>query len=388
MFSEIPVLDLRNWNAPESPEQRAQFAADLLETSHRVGFLLLTGHGVEQIFLDRHFSGLQEFFALPEAVKGRIDKVESPHFRGWERVGAELTDNRVDFREQLDLCTANDPYTYDIDPPFLRLDGPNQWLDESTLPGFRPLVEHFMSTMGAIADQLMAALSSAFGLSEDHLRNVFGERPMSLTKLIRYPPTPPGQCGVNAHHDAGFVTVLVQHEVGGLQALNPDGDWIDVPVVPGSLVINLGEMLQEISGNYVVATTHRVIATRARFSSAYFHGPDLRTRLDPLPLAPSFAEAVRNSQRHSNAGFMAKRDELLAGRTGQASTGTGVYGQQLWNYYARSYPASMARHHADTVNKIATATAKQSPPPHRHRQQNSYGHRKTEPATTPTPSTK
>ena len=349
MFTEIPALDLRNWNAPETSDQRRRFASDLLEISHRVGFLLLTGHGVEPTFLDRYFAGLDEFFALPDAVKARIDKFESPHFRGWERVGAELTDNRVDFREQLDLCTANDPYASDIDPPFLRLDGPNQWLDEGTVLGFRSLVENFMSTMGAIADQLMGALSSAFGLSEHHLRNVFGERPMSLTKLIRYPQTPKGQCGVNAHHDAGFVTVLVQHGVGGLQALNPEGEWIDVPVVPGTLVINLGEMLQEISGNYVVATTHRVIATQARFSSAYFHGPDLRTRLDPLPLAPSFAEAVRNSPRHANAGFMAKRDELLAGKSGQVSTGTGVYGQQLWNYYARSYPANMARHHAEAT---------------------------------------
>ena len=152
MFSEIPVLDLRDWNAATSSDQRARFAADLLEVSHRVGFLLLTGHGVEQTFFDRYFRALGEFFALPDAVKARIDKFDSPHFRGWEGVGAELTDNQVDYREQLDLCTANDPYTYDIDPPFLRLDGPNQWLDEATIPGFRALVEDFMSMMGEIAD--------------------------------------------------------------------------------------------------------------------------------------------------------------------------------------------------------------------------------------------
>ena len=157
MFSEIPVLDLRKWNASESSDQRRQFASELLEISHRVGFLLLTGHGVEPTFLDRYFSALDEFFALPDAVKARIDKFESPHFRGWERVGAELTDNRVDYREQLDLCTAHDPYAYDIVPPFLRLDGPNQWLDEVTIPGFRATVEEFLSMMGAIADQLMSA---------------------------------------------------------------------------------------------------------------------------------------------------------------------------------------------------------------------------------------
>ena len=114
-------------------------------------------------------------------------------------------------------------------------------------------------------------------------------------------------------------------------------------------MINLGEMLQEMTGNYFGATTHRVIATEARFSSAYFHGPDLRTRLDPLPLDPPFAAAVEASQRHVKARFMAKRDELLMGRDGTRSTGAGVYGQQLWNYYVRSYPDDVRAHYPDQL---------------------------------------
>jgi hypothetical protein len=102
-----------------------------------------------------------------------------------------------------------------------------------------------------------------------------------------------------------------------------------------------------MTGNYIVATTHRVIATQPRLSSAYFHGPDLRTPLNPLPLPNSFTEAVAASPRHATAGFMAKRDELLEGAAGTQSSGAGVYGQQLWNYYARSYPDNMRAHHAD-----------------------------------------
>src|SRR4029077_18835614 len=98
----------------------------------------------------------------------------------------------------------------------------------------------------------------------------------------------------------------------------------------------LGEMLQAMTGNYVVATTHRVIATEERYSSGYFHGPDLRARLDPLPLAPAVSAAVAASPRHAGAGFMAKRDELVAGRGGIASTPAGVYGEQVWDYYRRS----------------------------------------------------
>jgi isopenicillin N synthase-like dioxygenase len=199
--------------------------------------------------------------------------------------------------------------------------------------------------MGAIADELMAAMSMGLGMQPTHFRELFGERPLSFVKLISYPPTPPGEAGVNPHHDAGFLTVLVQHGVGGLQAQSPDGAWIDVPPRPGAFVVNLGEMLQAMTGNYFVATTHRVIARQARLSSGYFHGPDLRTRLDPLALHPRFAAAVAASPRHAAAGFMAKREELIEGRGGIASTSAPVYGQQLWNYYVRSYPDNVRAHY-------------------------------------------
>ena len=163
----------------------------------------------------------EAFFALPEDVKARIDKGRSPHFRGWERVGAELTDNRTDYREQLDVSTEHPPYPPDAEPPYLRLDGPNQWLPEDVLPGFRAAVDEFFARLGAVADELMEVLSVGLGLAPDHLRDVFGERPLSFAKLISYPPTPPGEAGVNAHHDAGFLTLLLQHGVGGLQVAQP-----------------------------------------------------------------------------------------------------------------------------------------------------------------------
>jgi isopenicillin N synthase-like dioxygenase len=347
-FQEIPVVSLSEWTAPGAA--RGAFAERLREICHEVGFFQLVDHGVERAFVDEYFAAMAAFFALPEATKAGIDKVGSPWFRGWERVGAELTDNSVDFREQIDVWSELPPRPRDTQPPFLRLDGPNQWLDEDTLPGFRALVERFQREMGAVADTLMAAMSVALGLPADHLDRLFGERRMSLVKLIHYPPTPPGEAGVNSHHDTGFLTLLWQHEVGGLQALNPDGEWIDVPLRDGAIVVNLGEMLQSMTGNYFVATTHRVIATEERLSSGYFHGPDLRTPLDPLPLDESFGLAVAGSARHRDAGFMARRDELLGGERGTHSSAADRYGEQLWNYFVRSYPELVRRHHPDVVD--------------------------------------
>jgi isopenicillin N synthase-like dioxygenase len=349
-FSEIPVVSLSEWTSPGA--DRHAFADRLQRICHEVGFFRLVDHGVSPAFMDEYFDVLVRFFALPEEVKARIDKIHSPWFRGWERVGAELTDQRVDHREQVDVWTELTPRPRTSGPAYLRLEGPNQWLDEETLPGFRALVERFQREMGAIAGELMAAMCVGLGLEPDHLERLFGERRSSLVKLIHYPPTPPGEAGVNAHHDAGFLTLLWQHGVGGLQALNPDGDWIDVPPTDGAICVNLGEILQSMTGSYFVATTHRVIAHEERYSSAYFHGPDLRTRLDPLPLHPRFAEAVAASPRHRDAGFMARRDELLSGERGTHSAPAECYGEQLWNYFVRSYPDLVARHHPDLVATV------------------------------------
>ena len=141
----------------------------------------------------------------------------------------------------------------------------------------------------------------------------------------------------------------MQHRVGGLQVLNPDGEWIDVPPRDDAFVVNLGEMLQEMTGNYVVATTHRVIATEPRFSSGYFHGPDLRTRLDPL--------AARRPVRRRGGRQPSPRRGRLHGqarRAGRRPHGTprqraGVYGQQLWNYYLRSYPDNVRSNYPELV---------------------------------------
>jgi isopenicillin N synthase-like dioxygenase len=344
-FTAIPTVDLSAWEKSEA--ERDSLAERVREICHEVGFFHLVGHDVDEAFVEAYFGALQRFFALPEATKAQIDKARSPHFRGWERIGAELTNNRPDHREQLDVSTENPPYPPGAEPVYLRLDGANQWLPDDVLPGFHALVDEFFVRMGSLAWRLMAVLSRGLGLPDGHLESVFGERPLSLAKLISYPPTPRGEAGVNEHHDAGFLTILLQHGVGGLQALNPAGEWVDVTPTPGAFVVNLGEMLQEMTGNYFIATTHRVVTDEARFSSAYFHGPDLRTRLEPLPLAPRFGDAVASSERHAQARFMAKRHELLAGRAGISSSGTGVYGQQLWNYYVRSYPENVRRHHPD-----------------------------------------
>jgi isopenicillin N synthase-like dioxygenase len=342
----IPNYSMSRWR--DSNDQQPA-ADELVAMCHGVGFFTITDHGVPAEFVERYFQLLEQFFALPEATKALIDKRRSPHFRGWERVGAELTNGHVDHREQIDLSTENAPHPADAEPAYLRLDGPNQWLPEAALPGFHAAVIEWLRRMGDLAWELMEIMSVGLGLQRHELREAFGERPLSLTKLIRYPRTPEGGAGVNAHKDAGFLTFVVQHGVGGLEALAPDGEWIAVEPPQGAFVVNVGELLQAMTGNYFVAATHRVIATEERYSAAYFHGPDLRTEIHQLPLPTRFTDAVAASSRHRDAGFMAKRHEILDGEAGITAQVAPVFGEMMWNYYVRSYPDVVEEHFPGTV---------------------------------------
>ncbi len=101
-----------------------------------------------------------------------------------------------------------------------------------------------------------------------------------------------------------------------------------------------------MTGNYLVATGHRVITSAPRMSAAYFHGPSLGTTLDLVELDQRFVDAVAASERHRTAGYMATKEQTDAGVADMASeVHTDTYGLQLWNYFSRSYPEMMQRHY-------------------------------------------
>ncbi len=347
-FDAIPIVDV---SPALGEEPDPDFARRFTDICHHIGFAVVTNHGIDPSLVDDVFDMMHRFFALPTEHKRRIDKNASAQMRGWEPVGAETTNNKSDIREQIDVWTAH-PIVDDPDAPvYHRLYGPNQWLGDDILAGHQALSERWIDALAGLADKLMAALAVGLGLPHGHFRELFGDRTMSLAKFIHYPPTPAGGAGVNPHHDAGFLTVLAPGPTPGLQVQNPDGVWIDVPVIADTFVINLGEMIQSMSGNYLVATPHRVITSDERWSAGYFHGPSLDTSLAPIDLDPRFAQAVEASPHHRNAGFMPTPSEAKGGTAAMASAHRpATYGEQLWNYFNRSYRDAMARHHGDAAS--------------------------------------
>jgi isopenicillin N synthase-like dioxygenase len=292
-----------------SDADRRSLADELTAVYHDIGFAVLVDHGLPEGLLDAVFDMMGSFFALPDEQKRLIDKSADG-------------------------------------PDYLKLLGPNQWMPDDVLPGQQKLALDWFEQLGTLSDEVLSLFAVGLGLVSDYFAAAFGDDAMSLTKFISYPPTPDGAAGVNAHNDTGFVTLLATGETPGLQVLDPTGAWIDVPVVPNSFVLNIGEMLQAMTGNYLMATAHRVITSEPRMSAAYFHGPSLDTPLDPIRLGQRFVDAVAASERHRSAGFMATKEQTEAGIGDIGSaTHTDTYGDQLWNYFSRSYPAMMERHH-------------------------------------------
>jgi isopenicillin N synthase-like dioxygenase len=254
-----------------SDGDRRSLADELTAVYHDIGFAVLVDHGLPEGLLGAVFDMMGSFFALPDEQKRLIDKSTSPYFRGWESVGTEFTNNRPDIREQIDVWSEHPPTDQVDGPDYLKLLGPNQWMPDDVLPGQQKLALDWFEQLGTLADEVLSLFAVGLGLAPDHFAAAFGDDAMSLTKFINYPATPDGAAGVNAHNDTGFVTLLATGETPGLQVLDPTGAWIDVPVVPNSFVLNIGEMLQAMSGNYLMATAHRVITSEPRRTSTVRH---------------------------------------------------------------------------------------------------------------------
>lgn len=220
------------------------------------------------------------FFALPAATKAALAIERSPHFRGYS-----VMHNERDWREQIHFGREQAASPEPSAP--WRLQGPNQWPDD---PGFRRRMQEWLHGVERTGVRVLAAIARAFGVDS---RPWLGDSPYLLMKLIGYHPQPfarSRRAGVAAHLDFSLVTLTLQDDVGGLQVQGPDGRWCEVPCVPGAMLVNVGELLQYVTGNRLVATPHRVqnpSTLRSRCSIPVFVNPSLDTTLTPaLPALP------------------------------------------------------------------------------------------------------
>ncbi|SCX30410.1 isopenicillin N synthase family dioxygenase [Mycolicibacterium fluoranthenivorans] len=317
----LPVVDLRD--DPDVLRRR------LGQVAHEVGFFYLTGHGVPDELIDRVLTQARGLFALPQATKDAVAMVNSPHFRGYTRLGGELTGGQVDWREQIDIGPERTPLS-DPGEPYLRLQGPNQW--PAGLPELPAVIAEWDAALAQVGRTLLRHWAVALGNPENVFDAAFADTPATLIKVIRYPGGAPSSQGVGAHRDAGVLTLLlVEPGSAGLQVrrsgTGPDG-YIDVDPLPGALIVNIGEMLEIASGGYLRATEHRVrIHEAERLSVAYFFNPRLDAQIPVLPLLADLAAQARGVTDDP------ANDRIYA-----------VYGRNAWKSRLRAHPDVAAAH--------------------------------------------
>jgi isopenicillin N synthase-like dioxygenase len=284
MYQQLPIIDLSA--AERGPEARGLLHAQLHSAAHDVGFFQLVGHGVEGTEIERLTRVMREFFALPEEARLAIDNVRSPHFRGYTRTGDERTGGRQDWRDQLDVGAERPARVpADGEPSYWWLQGPNQW--PRSLPELREVTLGWIDRLSGVADRLLRELLVSIGAPANFYAPIFGDWAHPHLKLVRYPGSAGDGAdqGVGAHKDYGFLTLLLQDQVGGLQVEREDGLFHEVPPIPGAFVVNLGELLEVATQGYLVATNHRVVSppgATERFSVPFFYNPRLDARIEPL----------------------------------------------------------------------------------------------------------
>jgi len=329
----LPVLDLRSLDAGAS--ERARLLRDLRTAARNTGFFYIVGHGFDDALVDRVLRLARRFFALPAQQKLAIEMVNSPHFRGYNRPGLEHTRGKPDWREQLDVGPEREALPFErAAPPWTRLQGPNQW--PAALPELKPALLFYQEQISALAIRVLRAFAAALDQTDDVFEPIHSPAPHQLLKLIRYPgrDDADGDQGVGAHKDSGFVTILLQDRESGLQVEGGHG-WIDAPPVPGSFVVNIGEILEMASAGYLRANVHRVVSPPPgidRYSVAFFLGARLDATVPLLTLPAYLAAGARGVTRDPlNPLFRDVGRNYLKGRL-------------------RSHPDVARRHHPDLID--------------------------------------
>ncbi|MBK0031025.1 isopenicillin N synthase family oxygenase [Erwinia sp. S43] len=276
-ITSLPILDLSQLDG--TAEQQQAFLDKLGRSARDVGFFYLINHGIDAELSAQVQQLSRRFFALSEADKQQVAMIHSPHFRGYNRAGSELTRSQPDWREQFDVGAEREPLPLDSgDAGWKRLQGPNLWPE--ALPELKPVLLAWQKAMTTMSLRLLRAFARALELAPDAFDSLYGDKPNEHIKLIRYPgqTAETSSQGVGAHKDSGFLSFLLQDQQRGLQVEVAPDQWVDALPLNGAFVVNIGELLELASNGYLRATVHRVVAPpedQDRLSIAFFLGAQL-----------------------------------------------------------------------------------------------------------------
>ena len=276
--SGIPVLELADFMAG-APGALERLAGELRHALERVGFYYIHGHGVPQDLIDSVFAECARFHARPlaekMAVRGNEHNVGYMPLNGYVSRSSRVEKaTRPNFVEAFFLKRDLPPDHPDV-VAGVRYRCANPWPEPEALPGFRETVVSYLDAMEALCKRMLPLYAAALELPPDHFAEAFAE-PQYTLRMSHYPPAEHGdaeQYGLAPHTDSSFLTMLPQSELPGLAICLPTGEWTDAPGVPGTFLVNSGDMLRRWTNHRFLSTPHRVVnrnAGRDRYAIPFF----------------------------------------------------------------------------------------------------------------------
>ena len=248
------------------------FARDLGAAFERYGFAVIGDHGLPQAMLNEALAQTKAFFALPDAQKLAYAVPGGAGQRGYTPFGREAAKGAAthDLKEFWHVGR-------DLPPshPYRSAMPDNLWPSE--LPKFRASLSALYDALDDLGQRVLCAIAHHLKLADDAFQDPTRDG-NSILRLLHYPPVPQDAAGVRAgaHEDINAITLLLGAEEAGLELLDRDGRWLRVQPPPGSVVCNIGDMLQRLTNHVLPSTTHRVVNPPperrgvARYSTPFF----------------------------------------------------------------------------------------------------------------------
>lgn len=281
----IPVVDLSKFTNG-TPQEREQFVKELGKAFHEVGFVGVVNHGIPKSLIDDFYAQAKDFFALPVDSKRKYEVPSLAGQRGYTSFGKEHAKHTTvaDLKEffQIGQEVADGDDDEDLYPD-------NVHIEEK--PIFTATGIQLYRAFEKAGTSLLQAIAIHLDLGEHYFDDKI-EKGNSILRAIHYPPIreePASAIRAEQHEDINLITLLVGASAGGLQLLTMENEWKDVVPEEDEIVINVGDMLQRLTNNYLKSTTHRVVnPPRAewhlpRLSIPFFLHPVSQMDLTCLP---------------------------------------------------------------------------------------------------------
>jgi isopenicillin N synthase-like dioxygenase len=284
-FTDVPVIDLGPvWTG--DAQARRKVASEIAEVCGRVGFMYIKNHRIAQADIDAIFQTAADFHNLPLDAKMEVSITKNDHAQGY--LHGMTKGNEKTIQANLQEAFQIKRPLADDDPGLLAglpLHGKIPW--PSAMPDLEPRMMAYYDKVDALGYELLKLFEQALGMSEGTLKQFF-KKDMNSLRLLHYPPQAPDQegehLGARAHTDTNAFTILVQDNNGGLEIKNREGEWVAVPPIDGTFVVNVGEVLKVWTDGVFSSTLHRVInrSGRERYSIPFFMYPSYDALIQPL----------------------------------------------------------------------------------------------------------